>query len=45
MRECLKAILKYEPREVAKDAFAYDRMVKGYRDAAKNGLKKSERKR
>lgn len=34
----LTAIRDYEPDEVAKDEFAYDRMVESYRDAARNGL-------
>lgn len=37
-REALKAILDYEPREIVKDEFAFDRMVQNYRDAARAGL-------
>jgi oligoribonuclease len=37
-QECLQAILDYEPVEVVKDEFAYDRMVEAYRDAARAGL-------
>ena len=36
--ECLQAILDYEPVEVCKDDFAYDRMVEAYREAARQGL-------
>lgn len=36
--EVLEAIRDYEPNEVAKDEFAYDRMVENYRDAARAGL-------
>jgi len=31
----MEAILDYEPKEVAKDEFAYDRMVESYRDVAR----------
>ncbi len=30
----LEAIRNYEPQEVVKDEFAYDRMVENYREAA-----------
>ena len=33
-----RAILDYEPNEVCKDEFAYDRMVENYRDAARKGI-------
>lgn len=36
--EVFRAILDYEPHEVCKDEFAYDRMVENYRDAARKGL-------
>lgn len=35
LEEALRAIRDYEPREVVKDAFAYDRIVESYRDAAR----------
>ena len=43
--EALKEILKYEPREVVKDEFAYDRMVEAYRvalDALLSRIEKAE---
>lgn len=39
--DCLTAISEYEPTEVMKDDFAYDRMVESYRTAARNGLEGS----
>lgn len=38
LREALRAILEHAPREVVKDDFAFDRMVRGYRDAARAAL-------
>lgn len=38
MRKALEAIRDYEPSEIVKDDFAYDRMVDAYRNAAKSGL-------
>ena len=37
-RGVLEGIEKYEPHEVAKDAFAYDRMVDGFKDCARTTL-------
>ena len=34
----LRGILEHEPHEIAKDKFAYDRMVDAYRDAARAAL-------
>ena len=34
----LRGILEHEPHEVVKDRFAYDRMVRAYRDAARAAL-------
>jgi len=45
LQECLEAIRDYKPIEVAKDEFAYDRMVECYRHAACVGLEKQERMR
>ena len=45
LQECLEAIRDYKPMEVAKDEFAYDRMVESYRQAARAGLEKQERMR
>ena len=42
LRTCLKAIKRYRVHEVAKDAFAYDRLVAEYRDAASKGLRLSD---
>jgi hypothetical protein len=39
--ECLRAICRYQPKEVAKDAFAYDRMVRAFQRAARAGLKEA----
>ena len=38
LREALEAIRDYEPVEVMKDEFAYDRMVESYRNAARAAL-------
>ncbi len=38
MKEALEAIRDYEPGEVVKDEFAYDRMVEAFRAAARAGL-------
>lgn len=38
MRGALEAIRDYEPVEVVKDDFAYDRMVEAYRKAATDAL-------
>lgn len=38
LREALRAIAEYQPREVVKDDFAYDRMVRGFQDAARAAL-------
>lgn len=35
LAKAVRCIRDYEPREVAKDEFAYDRMVGAYRDAAR----------
>jgi hypothetical protein len=36
--EALTAIRDYEPNEVVKDDFAYDRMIESYRQAARNAI-------
>ena len=41
----LEAIRDYEPREIVKDAFAYDRMVEAYREAARDTLEERTVKR
>ena len=38
MLKALKAIRDYEPCEVCKDDFAYDRMVEAYRTAARDAI-------
>lgn len=38
----LKAIRDYEPKEVVKDEFAYDRMVENCRDAARTVLARAD---
>lgn len=38
LEKVLRCIRAYEPREVVKDEFAYDRMVEAYRDAARAAL-------
>jgi hypothetical protein len=40
----LKAILDYEPSEVCKDEFAYDRMVEAYREVARRYFARREGK-
>ncbi len=40
----LRAIINYEPNEIAYDKFAYDRMVKGFRDVAHGYLGTTESK-
>jgi hypothetical protein len=42
LEEAHGAILNYEPREITKDAFAFDRMVSSYRDAARAALAAKE---
>lgn len=38
LAKAVRCIRDYEPREVVKDEFAYDRMVEAYRDAARAAL-------
>ena len=38
LRKHLKLILDYEPNDVCKYDFAYDRLIDAYREAAKHGL-------
>jgi len=38
LRKVLTCILEFQPIEVCKDAFAYDRMVESYREAARVAL-------
>lgn len=38
LRSWLEAIRDHEPQEIVKDAYAYDRMVATYREAAQNAL-------
>ena len=42
MLKALIAIRDFEPNEVCKDEFAYDRMVESYRNAARTGIAKAE---
>jgi hypothetical protein len=37
-RDALAAILSFEPKEVVKDAFAYDRLLLSVKEAARKGL-------
>jgi hypothetical protein len=37
-QKVLQAIKDYEPTEICKDEFAYDRMVQSYKTAASKGL-------
>ena len=39
LRLWLQAILDYDPDEICKDEFAYDRAVEAYRKAARKGLR------
>jgi hypothetical protein len=41
MRRALEAIRDYEPHEVVKDDFAYDRMVDSYRVAAREAIREA----
>lgn len=44
MERWLKAIRDFKPYEIAHDAYAYRRLVASYRKAARNGLKRPEKK-
>lgn len=42
MRSWLEGIRDFDPKEIVKDAYAYDRLVETYREAARKGLSMSE---
>lgn len=39
LKDCLRAIRDYRRDEICYDEFAYERMAKAYRKAAKDGLR------